>query len=93
MHIKKISRTKVKLSSMKKYANKFNCNECGASFISKRRLQMHINAVHLKLKPNECDLCENSFARKGDLKEHVKAVHQKIRPFQCDQCKKTFTQY
>jgi len=89
---KKNSRTKVKGSSMKKYENKFNCNDCGASFIYKSQLQMHINAVHLKLKPYECDLCEMSFARKSDLKGHVKVIHQQIRPFECDQCKKTFSQ-
>jgi uncharacterized Zn-finger protein len=89
---RKISRTKVKGSSTKKYENKLNCNDCGDSFIYKSHLLMHINAVHLKLKPYQCDLCEMSFARKGGLNRHVKAIHQKIRPFECDQCKKTFSQ-
>jgi uncharacterized Zn-finger protein len=89
---KKISGTKLKGSSMKKYANKFNCNDCGASFINKFDLQMHINAVHLKLTPYECDLCKMSFSYKGNLNKHVKVIHQKIRPFECDQCKKTFAQ-
>ena len=88
--LKKISGTKVKGSSTKKYENKFNCNDCGVSCINKSQLQIHVNAVHLKVKPYECDLCEMSFALKSYLKGHIKAIHQKIRPFECDQCKKTF---
>ena len=74
---------------MKIYPKLF-CHECGASFTKKSSLQMHINAVHLKLKPYVCDLFEMSFARKGHLKGHIKSIHEKIRPFECNQCKKSF---
>ena len=86
---KKISLKKVKGSSMKRYP-KIMCNECGASFTSKNALQLHINAIHLKLKPYECDLCKMSFTQRGSLNMHVRVVHQKIKPFERDHCKKTF---
>ena len=89
---KKMSRNKVKGSTLKKHPKQFNCNECGASFIAKNHLKRHINAVHLKLKPHECDQCKISFAQKYDMQKHVDLVHLKMRPFMCDQCKKTFAE-
>ena len=86
---KKISRNS-HFSSIEKNANKFNCNDCGASFIQKSRLQRHINEVHLKIKPCECDLCAMSFSQKVTLKGHVKVIHQQLRPFKCDLCEMSF---
>ena len=88
---KKISQKKDKGSSMKIYPQKFNCNDCGASFIGKNPLKRHINAVHLKLKPYECDQCNMSFAQKVQLNAHVKIIHQKIKDHKCQDCNTFFS--
>ena len=88
---KKISGMKAKGSSIKKHPKQFNCNNCAASFILKSKLQRHINAVHLNLKPYECDHCQMSFAQKSDIQKHINAVHLKLKPFECDQCQKSFS--
>ena len=77
-------------SAKKKSPQKFQCNDCGASFALKRHLQRHINAVHLKLKPYVCDQCKKSFSRKDDLNMHIKSVHLKIRPHKCQDCSRNF---
>ena len=51
---------------------------------------MHINAVHLKLKPYECDDCGASFIMKSDLQMHINAVHLKLKPYECDLCAMSF---
>ena len=88
---KKSKKISSKGSSMKKYPKQFNCNNCAASFILKSKLQRHINAVHLNLKPYECDHCQMSFAQKSDIQKHINAVHLKLKPFECDQCQKSFS--
>ena len=88
---KKLSGKKVKRSSMKKCPQKFNCNDCGASFIGKNHLKRHIDSLHLKLKPYECDQCNMSFAQKNHLNSHLKEVHQKIKAHKCQECDKLFS--
>ena len=88
---KKISGTKVKGSSMKKYENKFNCNDCGASFLYKSWLQKHINTVHLKIANKfNCNDCGASFIYKSQLQMHINAVHLKLKPYECDLCAMSF---
>ena len=77
-------------SSKKKTLHKFICNDCGAFYNTKQGLKLHINGVHLKLKPHECDQCEKSFSQKPHLKSHVEMVHQKLKPFKCKYCKYSF---
>ena len=94
--LKKISRKKVKRSSMKKHSKQFKCTYCGKSSNDKKGLQRHVNAVHLKIKPHECDQCEKSFAHKADLKRHQACrhdvkIHQEIKAHKCQRCNKSFS--
>ena len=65
---------------------------------------MHVNEVHLKLKPNLCSECGASFSRPRTLRIHIKSVHDNIqngtkkkrpempskRPVICDICGNSF---
>ena len=47
------------------------CPYCSISLQGqKSKLQTHIEAVHLKLKPFKCKICNTLFATKGNLKAH-----------------------
>ena len=87
----KISNKNVKVLSKRKYTKAFKCNDCGASFRIKSKLQCHINAVHLKLKPYKCNQCKKSFAQKGCLKTHIIGVHQEIEALICKHCNIKFS--
>ena len=94
--LKKISRKKVKRSSMKKHSKQFKCTYCGKSSTAKKNLKRHVNAVHLKIKPHECDQCEKSFAHKAGLKRHQACrhdvkIHQEIKAHKCQRCNKSFS--
>ena len=39
---------------------------------------MHMNTVHLKLKPHKCNICKKNFGRKQILQKHVKKVHDGV---------------
>ena len=54
------------------------------------QLTIHVNEVHLKLKPNLCSNCGASFSRPWVLREHIKRVHENIRPFKCERCENAF---
>ena len=76
MSAKKERSKKILCKKLKeKYAKEFKCNDCGASFVFKSKLQCHINAVHLKLKPYECNQCKKSFSLKERMVQHAQKIH------------------
>jgi len=50
----------------------FVCHHCGKRCISRRDLEGHTNAMHLKLKPFVCDLCGRGFSYNRNLHVHKK---------------------
>ena len=56
----------------------FPCNEesCDCSFIHKSSLNIHIQTVHLQLKPHSCSVCSKSFNYVVTLFNHMTTVHQ-----------------
>ena len=66
-------------------AGKHVCDECGKGFRVPSHLQIHVDAVHLKLKPYKCEDCDFAAADPSYLRGHVRNVHYKIR-HQCDFC-------
>jgi uncharacterized protein YlaI len=58
----------VELDSTKK---KFLCNECGSSFSTSQRLQIH-SFTHSGIKNWKCNECEKVFATKFRLKSHTR---------------------
>ena len=54
---------------------------------------MHINTVHLNLRPFSCDCCEQAFTQKGRLKTHVEDKHGNKRNHKshvCNLCRISF---
>lgn len=73
--------------------NAFSCHLCKKTFpTNKRKLRVHINAVHFGLKTAKCPypMCSKSFATKSGLQSHTSRVHTKTFPFKCSKCTRKF---
>ncbi|CAH0602500.1 unnamed protein product [Chrysodeixis includens] len=73
---------------------RFICDECGAKFVKKCDLQVHINWEHLKIMKHRCTKCSKVFKSNSALTRHVNFVHLKKRPPRnkiCDYCGRAFT--
>ena len=53
------------------------CSICNRKFKKNSVLNIHINAVHLKLKPNKCTVCDYRSYFKSNIKKHIQSVHGK----------------
>ncbi|KAJ8706578.1 hypothetical protein PYW07_012656 [Mythimna separata] len=73
---------------------RFICDECGAKFVTKSNLQVHINWEHFKINTHRCTKCTKIFRSRNALTRHVNYVHNKKRPPRnkiCDYCGRAFT--
>ena len=64
--------------------------ECKKEFCKPSQLKIHVDTVHLKLKPHKCDECGEAFGRKEHLKRHIDTVHLKLKNFICKFCDESF---
>lgn len=71
-----------------KLLRKHQCDKCEARFKRPEHLKLHINSVHLKLRPYKCEKCDKSFTQIGDRNVHMK-IHSDEKPHMCF-CKKSF---
>ncbi|XP_063630908.1 zinc finger protein 2-like isoform X2 [Cydia splendana] len=72
----------------------FVCETCSRRFPSKRRLQSHINIVHLNMRQHKCSTCGKQYATRAYLRGHIATAHEhapKRRPHVCHLCGKAFT--
>jgi hypothetical protein len=65
------------------------CTECGNEFLTKKRLQVHINQVHSSGNRWQCDLCGISFKLRTSLNTHVRHIHKDPK-YQCTKCNQEF---
>ncbi|KAG5680402.1 hypothetical protein PVAND_009911 [Polypedilum vanderplanki] len=72
---------------------KHKCAHCSQCFKRAEHLKIHINRIHLKMKPYTCtfDGCDKSFSQIGDRNVHM-LIHTQEKKFQCkyESCKKSF---
>lgn len=68
---------------------KYECSICGMAYKLATHLSIHINGVHLKLKPHKCDTCDKSFFQSSEKIVHMR-VHTGEKPFACSHCDKKF---
>ena len=76
----------------------FKCKQCGYvpdSLYNKRyNLEMHVKAVHDKIKDHECSQCDFKTSRANNLRGHVQRMHEKDRTISCGRCEfKADTKY
>lgn len=72
------------------YAQQTVCYECNKSFCSKRSLDLHVLAVHLRRRPRtKCEYCGKMIIS-SILKTHIDSVHKKLRENRCDICGKGY---
>lgn len=64
---------------------------CNGSFSTSAYLKLHVNSVHLKIRPFVCEICSKSFATNQKLIRHSRS-HSEERRFQCEVngCTKVF---
>ena len=53
----------------------YPCPSCEKDFKTKGQLEIHVNGVHLKLRPHRCDICTETFQYLGGLHQHVESIH------------------
>ena len=66
------------------------CDFCETVFVSKRKLQHHLQTTHMNKSTISCNLCTKTFARFDGLGTHIEMVHRKLRNFKCEHCTKSF---
>ncbi|KAK6170212.1 hypothetical protein SNE40_018661 [Patella caerulea] len=70
---------------------KHQCQYCHKRFATTGKLNTHIVARHMQLKPFTCNQCGKQFSDQSNLRIH-KAIHTGVKKFTCDLCKKSFRQ-
>ncbi|CRK86715.1 CLUMA_CG000548, isoform A [Clunio marinus] len=82
-------RTEEGLKKHKLRPHRFPCKVCGKMY-KKDLLKIHLDAVHLKIKPYECDICGKKCS-KTTITAHMN-THKKHRTkdFQCTICESSF---
>lgn len=61
------------------------CSFCESECLTKNKLSVHVNKVHLQIKPYSCDMCERKFYTKFNLTNHKK-LHSLKSKEKCEFC-------
>lgn len=82
-----IQRHAVKLKLINKKRAQ-TCSFCEKECPNDNELSLHVNKVHLQIKPYSCDMCERQFYTESNLKNHKK-VHSMSSKETCEFCNQT----
>ncbi len=69
----------------------YSCTYCSENFAKKVTLEIHVNRVHLHIKPHKCELCDFACSTSSELKLHL-GTHEKPKSHQCKLCPAVFVQ-
>ncbi|RVE47008.1 hypothetical protein evm_008392 [Chilo suppressalis] len=78
---------------MNTHYRNFVCKQCGAGFIAKNRLKIHIYNLHRGIGEFPCQSCRKSFDTRNKLKIHVNLVHEMMKKIKCPKCPARFAYY
>lgn len=73
---------------MKKYEQ--SCSFCEKVCSNDNQLSIHVNKVHLQIKPYNCDMCEKQYYSEYNLRYHKK-IHSRRSKEKCTFCSKTLS--
>ncbi|XP_038217113.1 zinc finger protein 184-like isoform X1 [Zerene cesonia] len=65
------------------------CSFCEKACINENDLSLHVNKVHLLMKPYNCDMCEKQFYTEYNLNCH-KRLHTMFSKEECNFCSRVF---
>lgn len=68
---------------------KIRCGHCKKDFMSRKDLQIHLNATHGGTNSYMCGICDKIYKNWAGLDVH-EATHSTEKPFLCDLCGKKF---
>eukprot|EP00179_Madagascaria_erythrocladioides_P003887 CAMPEP_0198311812 /NCGR_PEP_ID=MMETSP1450-20131203/3425_1 /TAXON_ID=753684 ORGANISM="Madagascaria erythrocladiodes, Strain CCMP3234" /NCGR_SAMPLE_ID=MMETSP1450 /ASSEMBLY_ACC=CAM_ASM_001115 /LENGTH=214 /DNA_ID=CAMNT_0044014725 /DNA_START=264 /DNA_END=904 /DNA_ORIENTATION=- len=71
---------------------RFLCTHCPQKFKQRNHINLHITAVHMKLKPFDCKRCDRRFSTSSNLRRHLRMVHDKVKPWECPMCDFKFSE-
>ncbi|KAF9806645.1 hypothetical protein SFRURICE_011711 [Spodoptera frugiperda] len=89
-HAKAMRRARIPPTGSKE--RNFRCQQCGSNFVTRSKLQSHINRTHLGLKYNKnivCEVCGKKCTSNATLKYHQR-THTGEKPYSCSSCSKHF---
>ncbi|KAF9796754.1 hypothetical protein SFRURICE_001834 [Spodoptera frugiperda] len=82
-----IQRHSVKLKLLNKNRT-LTCSFCEKECPNDNQLSLHVNKIHLQIKPYSCDMCDRQFYTENNMKCHKK-VHSMPSKEVCEFCNKT----
>ncbi|CAG9789643.1 unnamed protein product [Diatraea saccharalis] len=78
---------------MNTHYRNFVCEQCGAGFIAKNRLKIHVYNIHRGVGVFPCEKCNKTFHTRNKLKVHFDLVHKMVKKIQCPKCPARFAYY
>ncbi|XP_072933796.1 uncharacterized protein [Epargyreus clarus] len=82
-----MQRHAIKLNMIKNWRIQ-TCSFCEKECANENELSLHVNKIHLQIKPYSCDMCDRLFYTEYDLKNHKK-VHNLLSEESCEFCNKS----
>ena len=83
--VKALDRIDIKGTISKIHDNVLPCDQCPKTFDTKRKLQYHLQTVHVA-KLFQCAHCDKRFKHRAQLRVHTVSVHENDRNFKCLFC-------
>ncbi|XP_073964275.1 zinc finger Y-chromosomal protein-like isoform X1 [Choristoneura fumiferana] len=77
---------------MNQHYRNYVCEECGAGFVNKLRLKVHIKTLHVA-GSFPCISCKKMFTTQQKYRTHVDTVHKMLKKNKCPKCPERFAEY
>lgn len=82
---------------MNTHFRNYVCEECGAGFIAKHRLKVHMYNIHSSQEHSDgqfpCNICKKTFTTHRRFKIHHDLIHKMSKKLRCPKCPARFSYY